>query len=121
MNMHLRDGGFDRAQYVAIIKLWQIAGQAALDADLGCPDLPGFDRLAGHVFERVEVGVRFARAAAEGAEFASDKTNVGEIDVAIDHVGDDVAREFGAQQIRGDQQAEQIVAFGIGQCVGFFE
>ena len=63
----------------------------------------------------MEVAVRLARAAAEGAELASDKTDVGEIHVAIDDVGDDIADQFAAQHVGGDQQAEQIVAFGIRQ------
>ena len=95
--------------------------QAALNADFGGAELPGFHRFLRHLIEGQEVSVRLARAAAEGAEFASHETDVGEIDVAVDDVGDEVADEFGAQQIGGDQQAEQVVAFGVGECVGFFQ
>ena len=49
----------------------------------------------GSSIEGEEVGVRLTRAAAEGAELASDETDVGEIDVAIDNIGDDVAGELG--------------------------
>jgi hypothetical protein len=58
------------------------------------------------------------RAAAEGAEFASDETDVGEIDVAIHDVGDEIAGEFGAQQVGGGEQAEQVVALSVRERVG---
>ena len=114
MDVHARDGVLHGAENVAVVELGKIARQAALDADFGGAELPGFHGLPRHVVERVEVSVGLARAAAEGAEFASHKTDVGEIDVAVDHVGDDVAGEFGAQDVGGDEQAEEIVAFGIG-------
>ena len=95
--------------------------QAALNADFGGAEFPGLDRFPRHVVEREKIGVRFARAAAEGAELASHETDIGEIDVAVHDVGDDVAGEFGAQHVGGDQQAEQIVAFGVGERVGLFQ
>ena len=107
-----RDGLLHGAENVAVIELGKIARQAALNADFGGPELPRFDGFASHVVESVEVGVGLARAAAEGAELASHETDVGEIDVAVDHVGDDVAGEFGAKQVGRDQQAEEVVAFG---------
>ncbi len=121
VDVHARDGVLDGAENVAIVELGKIVGQAALDADFGGAELPGFHRFLRHLIECEEVSVGLARAAAEGAEFASHETDVGEIDVAVDHVGDDVAGEFGAQQVGGDQQAEQIVAFGVGQRVGLFQ
>ena len=55
------------------------------------PSCPSLDRFLRHGLEAVKVAVGFARAAAESAELAADKTDVGEIDIAIDHVGDDIA------------------------------
>ena len=72
-------------------------------------------RLLGHLLEPEEVGVGFARAAAEGAEFAAHKTDIGEIDVAVDHVGHQIADQFAAQGVGGHQQTEQVVALGMGQ------
>ena len=91
MDVHLRDRTFYGAQNVAVIKRWQVARQAALNANLGCAKIPCFFRFAAHIFEGMKVAVVFARAAAEGTEFASDEANVGEIHVAIDDVGDDIA------------------------------
>jgi hypothetical protein len=62
----------------------------------------------------VEISVRLAGTAAEGAELASHKTDVSEIDIAVDHVSDDVADEFGAESVGGDEQAKEIIALGIG-------
>src|SRR5579864_8302650 len=101
MDMHARNRLLDRAQNIAIVELGKIAGQASLNADFSGAKLPGFTRLSCHVVERMEVSVRLAGAAAEGAEFASHETDIGEIDVAVDDVGDDVAGEFGAQQVGG--------------------
>ena len=53
-----------------------------------------------------KVGVGFTRATAEGAEFTSNETDVREINVAVDDVGDDVSGQFATQYIGSDQQAE---------------
>ena len=62
------------------------------------PSVPGFNRLLSDLFDAEEVPVGFARAAAEGAELAADKTDIGEIDIAIDDVGDEIADQFAAKQ-----------------------
>ncbi len=97
------------------MKWRQIARQAALNADFGCAEFPGFHGFLRHLLEAEKVGVCLARAAAEGAELAAHKTNVGEIDVAIDDVGHEVADEFAAQSVGRDQQSEKVVAVGICQ------
>ncbi len=111
---------FDGAQDVAVVERRQSVRQPALNADFGRAQRPGFDGFLRHGVEAVEVAVGFARSAAEGAKFASDKTDVGEIDVAIDHVGDQIADQIAAQHVGRDQQAEQIVAFGIRQQQALF-
>ena len=121
MDVHCGHGALHRAQNVAIVKRRQAVRQSALNADFGGAELPGFDGLLRDLLWIEEISVGLARAAAEGAELASHKTDVGEIDVAIHDVGDEVAAEFGAQQVGGGEQAEKIVAFGAGKCAGFFE
>ena len=88
--------------------------QTALNADFGGAELPSFHGFLRDLGRLEEVGVRFAGAAAEGAELASHKTDVGEIDVAVHHLGDEISGEFGAQKIRSDEQAEEIVAVRVG-------
>ncbi len=121
MDVHARDGVLHGAENVAVVELGEIVRQSALDADFGRAELPGFDSLSRHIVESEEISVGFARAAAEGAELASHETDVGEVDVAVDHVGDDIAGEFRAQDVSGGQQAQEVIAFGIGECIGLFQ
>ena len=48
--------------------------------------------------------IRWERTAAEGAKLAADETNIGEIDVAINHVGDNVSHQVTPQHVGSDQQ-----------------
>ncbi len=120
VNVHAGYGLLYRAQNVAIVERRQAVRQAALNADFGGADFPGFDGLLRDLLEAEEVGVGFARAAAEGAELAADEADIGEIDIAIDDVGDDIAGQLATQGIGGDQQAEQVVAFGVCQQQALF-
>ena len=58
------------------------------------------------------VGVGLPALALEAAELASDETDVGEVDIAIDDVGDFVADVFGARQVGALDHRAQIVALG---------
>ena len=60
------------------------------------PSCPGLASLLRHLFQAEKVGVGLPRAPAEGAKFAADKTDVSEIDIAIDHVGDEIPDQFTA-------------------------
>ncbi len=121
MNVHPGSDLFHGAQNVAVIKLREVAREPALDAHLGRAQLPGFHRFLPDLFRTKEVSIGLARPAAEGAELASDETNVGEIDVAVDHVSDDVPGKLGAEHVRGHQQTEQVVPFRIRERVRLLE
>ena len=120
VNVHVGHGCFDRAQDVAVVERRQSVGQPALDADFSRAQRPGFDGFLRHGIEAVEVAVFFARAAAEGAKLASDKTDVREINVAIDHISDDVSDQIAPQHVGCQQQSEKIVAFGMGEKQALF-
>ena len=117
MNVHSRHGILHGAKNVAVVELGKIARQAALYADLGGAQIPGFDSLSRHVIQTMEVSVAFPRPAAERTELASHETDVRKIDVPVHNIGDDVAREFRPEHVRCNQQAEQVVALGIRQGV----
>jgi hypothetical protein len=68
----------------------------------------------------MKVRVGFARTTAEGAELASDETDIREIDVAIDHVGDEVADEIAPEGVGGYEKGEQVGAFCVRQNMVFF-
>ena len=91
VDVHLGHGGFHGAQNVAVIKRRQVAGQASLDADLGCSPGCGFAGLLADFFGREEVRGAIARRYAEGTEFTADEADIGEVDVAGDDVADDVS------------------------------
>ncbi len=78
-----------------------------LDADLGRPELPCLLGAVGDLLQREEVGVRVVAALRERAEPAPDVADVGEVDVAVDHVGHGVADALGADRVRcGDEVGE---------------
>src|SRR5579864_402560 len=111
MNVHGRNGSLHRAQDIPIIKRWQAPRQPALNADFGRPEFPGLNRFCCDLLRIEKISVGLSRSAAEGTEFASDKTNIGEINIAIYDVGDNVTRQFSSQLIRRDEHSEKIVAF----------
>src|SRR5450432_4555120 len=100
--MHTRGDILYCAKNVAIVKRGQAVRQSALDADFGRPKFPRFFSFVSDLVRIEEVCVRLARAAAEGAEFASHKADIGEINVAVHHVSNEVADEFTAQIVGGD-------------------
>src|ERR1035441_9998352 len=65
----------------------------------------------------MKIRVGFARSAAEGAELASHKADVREIDIAVDHVADDIAGQVAPQRVRCYEQCKQVVTLATGQSV----
>ena len=120
MNVHGGDGIFHGSQNIAIVKGREFVGQPALDANFSRSQLPSLDSLLGELFEAEEVRITFARTTAEGTEFAANETHIGEIDVAIDDVGNKISDQIPAQGVGGDEQAEQVVAFDVGQQQALF-
>ena len=120
MNVHPRSCVFYRPQYVPIVVRGQIPRQATLNTNFCGADGPSFFRLACHLIQSKKIRVVLARPAAECAELAAYKTNIGEVDVAVYDIRDDIACEFAAQRIGGDQQPKQIVALRICQQQALF-
>src|SRR5579871_5698438 len=115
MDVHARYRLLYRAQNIPIVKGRQVARQSALDAHLGCTDLRGLGCFLRNFIRGQKISVRLARTAAESAEFTADKTDIGEINIAIDNVANDISGQFTAQSIRRNQQPEQVIAFSIRQ------
>src|SRR6266849_2769077 len=101
VDVHAWHGALHGAQDVTIVKGRQAVRESALDADFGGAELPCLVCVFRDFVETEIVGVRFARAAAESAEFASDEADVGEVNVAVDDVGDQVAGQLGTQEVGG--------------------
>jgi hypothetical protein len=91
---------------------------------------PGLDaQLRGAVVHRLQdpahevlavvlVGVGGALALPEAAERAADDADVGDVDVAVDDEGHLVARELGAQLVRGLAQVGDGLRAGLGEQGG---
>src|SRR5262245_54301235 len=94
MNVHLRCCLFDRSQDVSVVEGVKVARQAALHTNFTSAPIPRITRVVLDCFERVKVRVRLARSPAEGAETATHKADVGEIDIAIDYISDQVTNYF---------------------------
>jgi hypothetical protein len=95
--------------------------QSTLNANFRSAQLAGFDCFVGHLLGAEEIRVMLTRSAAEGAELAADEADVGEIDVAIDDICDEVAGEFGAEFVGGHEQTEQIIAITVREQQALFE
>src|SRR5437867_2263754 len=63
----------------------------------------------------MEVSVLLARRAAKGTEAAPDETDISEVYVAIDNVGDHVSDAFAAHQIGGEHERFHLVAASTSQ------
>ena len=61
----------------------------------------------------MEVSILLARRAAEGAEAAPYKADIGEVDVSIDDVGDHLTNAFAPDAIGGKNQRFQVSAAGL--------
>ena len=119
--MHIGSRLFDRAQQIAIVVRVQIAWQAPLHAHFARAQLPRFERTALNLFERVKISVLLARRAAEGAEATPDETDISEVDVAIDNVGDHIADAFAAHQVGSEDQGLHLVAASASKRQPFVE
>src|SRR5690348_465024 len=108
MDMHCRKGVFDGAQEVTVEKAIEVARQAALDAHFGGAAIPRLLSAANDLFERKRVSVGGLRTTAKSAEAATHKTDVGEIDVAVDDVSDRFAHGLPTQMVRDDHEGLQI-------------
>src|SRR5207247_8740291 len=66
--------------------------------------------LAEHDVDAVGIGVVCPALAGEGAELAVDEADVGEVDVAVDDVGDLVAHVRRPDRVRAAHQCHEVVA-----------
>ena len=98
MNVHAWDDLFHRAQNITIVKRRQTVRQSALNADFGRAHLPGLHAPSAPTCSGVKkIRIGFARPPAEGAKFAANETNIGEVDVAIHYIRHKIPGKFAAQ------------------------
>ena len=93
-----------RAREIDVVAAVQLRRQPGLDADLGARRDPTPPRAPHDLLDGQEVALLLAVVAAERAEAAVLDADVGEVDVAVDDVGDDVADLAPAQLVGGEGQ-----------------
>ncbi len=89
--------------------------ESTLNADFFGAECPRLDCFISDLLWFEKVSVRFARTTAERAKLATYKTDIRKVNVAIDDVSNDVPGEFGAQEVGGNKETEEVVSFSIGQ------
>ncbi len=115
VQVHLGQRRLDRAAEIDVVAPVELRGQAGLDADLGRAHLPRLDGAADHLVHREEVAFLLAVVAAERTEGAMLDAHVREVDVAVDDVGDHVARLAVAHLVRDQGEGLEVAPVGLGQ------
>src|SRR5207245_7961010 len=111
MDMHSGNGVLDSAQEIAIEKSVKVTRQAALNANFRCATTPGLAGTSHNYFERERAGVRRSGATSKSTETAAHETDIGEVNVAVDDVGDRLSHGFVPQMIRNGHQRVQSRTF----------
>ena len=91
VDVHLRHPALHRGDQVEVGRARELGVDAALHAHLGRAELPRLLGAVGDLVQRQRVRVGVGAPLGERAEPAADVADVGEVDVAVDDVGDLVA------------------------------
>ena len=105
VHVHVGHRGLHRADQVGVEGDRQLRVDAALHADLGGAVGGRLHGAGGDLVQRQPERVGVALALGERAEPAAHVADVREVDVAVDHVGDVVADDVGAQPRRPGRSA----------------
>src|SRR5439155_9471488 len=108
MHVERRVARLDGGQDVPVGEGVHVGVDAPLHAHLGGAAADRFLHLAEHEVQAVGVSVGLPALPLEGAELAVHEADVGEIDVAVDDVGDLVADVGGAHGVGGADQGAEI-------------
>ena len=120
MDVQLGQLGPDRLDHRGVVVAGEGRVDAALQADLGRPSIPGFARPPDDLVERDEVGraaqVRRQPALREGAEAAAEVADVRVLDVPGDDVADLVAAHLAPQPVGRREHALALVAASLEEA-----
>src|SRR3972149_2226851 len=108
MNMERRQRFFQCPAEFDVMPTVHAGRQAGLNANFGGAEVISFLGAPNDFLERQEIAFLGQMTAAEGAEAAGLDANVGKIDVAVNDVGDHVARGARAKMIGGGDQSEKV-------------
>ena len=121
VHVHLGQALLDPLEHRDVEVAGEVGVDAALQADLGGPALPGLDRAVHHLVHVQDVGVaaqvHALGPAREAAEAAAEVALVGVVDVAVDHVGDRLAAAPGADRVGHLGDRLDLVAAGAEEAL----
>src|SRR5262249_24822805 len=115
VEVHLRQGRLDGAAEIDVVRAVELRGQTRLDAHFGGTHLPGFHGAAYHLVEGQEVAFLLAVVAGESAEGAVLDAHVGEVDVPVHHVSDDVTCLPAAHLVGHEGKRVQLTTLHLGE------
>ena len=115
VHVHRRHPGLDRTHQVGVARHRQIGVDPALHAHLGRAGDMGLPGPVGHLLGRQREGVGIAFPLRERTEPAAGVADVGEVDVAVDDVGDIVADGVAAQRVSQRRNSIECRTVGGGQ------
>ena len=115
VHVNVRAAPLDLVGQVEVGGAGQVRVDAALHADFGSARVPGLGGPVTDLAQRQRVGVGVAAALRERAEPAAGVADVGEVDVAGDHVGDVVAHGVPAHRVGQRGQRLKLGAVGVEQ------
>ena len=110
VHVDLGEARLDGDQHVPVGEGAHLGVDAALHAHFGRAAGDCLLDLAEHDVDAVGVGVVLPALALEGAELAVHEADVGEVDVAVDDVGDLVAHVRRPDRVRAAHQCHEVVA-----------
>ncbi len=110
VDVDLREGSLQRREDLVIVGVILVGMDAALDAELGGAARHRVATLRDEHFHRVVVGVGVVLVSREAAVRAAHVTDVGEVHVPADDVGDEVALVLAPRDVGGLHQREQVGA-----------
>ena len=108
MDVKIGRGLFDRAHQIHIEHSIQPGGQPRLHAHLRGPHFAGLQRAAHHLLLGQEITLAGGVPAGKSAEAAMLHANIGEVDVAVDHIGDPAAHHFAAEPVGHGDEGKQF-------------
>src|SRR5215813_4499159 len=106
--MQSRKCFLQRATKVDIMPAIHTGSETRLNADLGGTQLAGFAGAPDDFLGRQEVTFFGQMPSAEGTETTSFDTHIGEVDIAINDIGDDIAHGPGTQIVSSSHQCRQV-------------
>ena len=118
MHQQPREASLDLASQLDIQVARHLGGQPGLDTHLGGPEVNRLGHAAQNLLVGEHVALLGAKIAAEGAKTTVLDAHIGEVDVAVDHVGHPLAHLAFTEPIGHGLHGPKVGAYSAGQRQG---